>query len=153
MIRYYLIRYDMSQHIFVCKKLRNITLRSCVYILSKTNLLICSMKQSPSSEAYRFAASQEISSILWYSKVHYGIHKCPPPLYILSQLNPFQTPICYVFKIHLKIIFPSTPGSPQWSLSPRFPHQNPVHLFPHPIRAIYTANLILLDFITRTIVG
>jgi hypothetical protein len=37
-------------------------------------------------------------------------------------------------KIHPNIILSSTPGSPQWSLSLRFPHQNPIHAYflPHP---------------------
>jgi hypothetical protein len=40
-------------------------------------------------------------------------------------------------------------------LSPslRIPHQKPVHTSPCPIRATCPAHLILLDFITRTILG
>ena len=40
----------------------------------------------------RFAASQEIPRILWNAKVHYCMHKCPPPVPTMSQLHPVSTP-------------------------------------------------------------
>ena len=57
-----------------------------------TYLLIYSTEQSPSWEANRFSVSQEIPLILWNLKVHYRIHKLPPPVPILSQLDPVHTP-------------------------------------------------------------
>ena len=95
-----------------------------------SHLLTYSMQHSPSWEANWFAASKEIPRILRNPKVHYRIHECPPPVPILSQLDPVHTPTSHFLKIHLNIFFPSTPGSPQRSLSLRFPHQNPVHASP-----------------------
>ena len=47
-------------------------------------LLTYSMVQSPSWEANWFAASQEIPRISWDPKVHYRIHKLPPPVPIVG---------------------------------------------------------------------
>ena len=62
-------------------------------------------------------------------------------------------PTSQFLKIHLNITFPPTPGSPKWSLSPRFSYQNPLYASPLPIRATCPAHLILSSFITRTILG
>ena len=85
------------------------------------------MEQGVSWEAKRFSASQEIPRILWNPKVHCRIHKCPPPVPILSQIDFLYTSTSHILKTHLYIILPSMPWSFKWSLSPRFSHQNPLH--------------------------
>ena len=84
------------------------------------------MVQSPSWEANRSAASQEIPGILWNPNVHYRTHKRPPPAPVLCQPNPVHIPTSHLLEIHPNIIHPSTPRSPQWSLSLPFPHQDPI---------------------------
>ena len=88
-----------------------------------------SMVQSPSWEANRFAASQEIPRISRNPKVHYRTHKRPPPVSILGQPNPVHIPTSHLLEIHTNIIHPSTLSSPQWSPSFRFPQQDPIQGF------------------------
>jgi len=90
-------------------------------------LLTHSMVQSPSWAANWFAASQEIPHISRNPKVHYRTHKRPPYVSILGQPNPVHIPTSHLLEIRTNIIHPSTPRSPHWSLSFRFPHQDPIN--------------------------
>ena len=112
-----------------------------------------SMEHSPSWKTNRFSASQEIPSILWNPKVHYRIHKHPPPVPTWANSNqsiaPHPTswrPILKLFS-HLRLALPSDlfpSGFPTKTL------YTPLH---YPIRATCPVHLILLDFITRIILS
>jgi hypothetical protein len=59
-------------------------------------------------------------------KVHDRIHKNPPLVPVLSQLNPLQTPPASHPKIHSDPILPSMTRSSEWSPSFGLSHQDPV---------------------------
>ena len=98
-----------------------------------------------STEPNQFSATQEIPHILWNPKVHFHIYKSLPPVPILSQLYPVHNPKPHFLKIHLNIILQPGTGSPKWSLSLRFPQQNPVYALLLPIHTTCPTHPILLD--------
>jgi hypothetical protein len=52
------------------------------------------------------------------------IHKFPPPVPILSPLDPVHTPTSHFRKIHLNIILPSTPGISKMVFFLQFSNKN-----------------------------
>jgi hypothetical protein len=70
-----------------------------------------------------------------------------------SHTNPIHALPTDFLKIHCNISLPSTSRSSKWSLSLRFPHQNPVLTSPVPHTCHTQADLIALDLIIRITFG
>ena len=124
---------------------------SIPYLL--TYLLTYSIQQSPSWEANRFSASQEIPRILWNPKVHYRIHKCPPTVPVLSHItqpmlsHSTSWSSILILSSHLRL------GLPNGLFPSGFPTSTLCTTLSSPIRATGPVHLIRLDFTTRTILG
>jgi hypothetical protein len=63
---------------------------------------------SPSREAANCADTEKLPRLLWNPKVHNRIHKSPPLVSILSQIDSVHTTPSYLCKIHFNIVHPPT---------------------------------------------
>ena len=121
-------------------KLRTVE-RKHLFTYLLTYLLTYSMAQSHSSEAKRFAASQEIPRISPNLKVYYRTHKRPPPVSILGQSiypHPTSWRSILILSTHLRLGLPSAllpSGFPSKTLyippspHPYAPNSQPISFF------------------------
>jgi hypothetical protein len=112
-----------------------------------------STEQGPSWKANRSSASQEIPHILWNPKVYYHIYKRPPPVPILSQLNPVHAPHLTSWRSILILSSHLCLGLPGGLLHLGLPTKILYAPLLSSLHATCHTHLILLDLITQIIFG
>jgi hypothetical protein len=80
-----------------------------IYLLTPWNRVLL---QKPTGSQL----GKKFTAVYGTPKVHYRIHKFPPPAHILSQIDPIRALTYRFLQIHLNIILPSTVGSSKWSV-------------------------------------
>lgn len=104
------------------------------------------MEQSPSREDKRSSATPDFPRILWNAMVYCRLHKSPPPVPLLGQINSIHVPSNFLKSILMlsSHLFLSIPSSLVPSVLPTQSLYAPLLC---PIHATCFAHLIL-DFIT-----
>jgi len=103
----------------------------CCNGLTCENKSLTNYTEESPSEVNGHLASQEIPRLSQNLKVHYHVHKSPPWIPILSQMNPAHNFPPYFSKIHYNITLPSMTRYPKWFLSFRFSDQHFVCISHH----------------------
>jgi hypothetical protein len=99
------------------------------------------MELSPHREANSRVATLEIHHLLWNPNIYYCVHKTPPLVPSLSQINPVPNFSPYIYKFLSNIVLPCTPRLSEWSLPFTFT------FLIYFMRATYPAHLILFYMI------
>jgi len=143
-----LLKYIHYKSVFLPERGAQFHTRTKHPLMFLTYLLTYSVEKSPYWKANRLLASQEIPRIFSNPKVLHRIHKCPPPVPILSQLDPLDTPhptswrSILILSSHLRLGLPSgvftsgfttkTMYTPPLSHTPYMPHPSHSSRFYHP---------------------
>jgi hypothetical protein len=110
------------------------------------------MQLKISSEAASCAATHEFSNITCNPNVHYRAHDSPPPVPILSQIDPVHTTPSYlrsslILSTYIRL------GLPSGLFPSGFPTKPLYSLLFSPNRATRLENFSILDLITLIILG
>jgi hypothetical protein len=109
-------------------------------------LVTNSIELRPSWEPAGRSAIQEFPNILGNPKIHYHVHKNPPLVPILRQINPVHITPTYFSEIHFNIILPPASRLSKMFFS-GFPIKTLYLFLFYIMHATCSVHLILLDLI------